>query len=164
MATKAQLKAQTRYDKTHTKSILFKLNQTSDADILAKLESVGNRQGYVKKLIRRDIRGNDPVISLDAIRYLICPVAKKHNLRSVYVFGSYARGEAGADSDVDLMIEGGNIRNAETYFSIAEEFSNALGKNVDLVMAEAALNNATRSGKRFLNHFERDKVLLYEQV
>ncbi len=164
MPTEAQLRAQSKYDKEHTKSILFKLNLTNDADILAKLEDVENRQGYVKKLIRRDIMGENPVLSLDAMRYLVLPVAKRNNLSSVYVFGSYARGEASGESDIDLMIDGGNIRTADQYFSVEQEFSKALGKNVDLVMAKAARENQTRAGKQFWKHFEKDKVMLYEHV
>ncbi len=33
----------------------MKLMHSTDADILAKLESVGNKQGYIKALIRADI-------------------------------------------------------------------------------------------------------------
>ena len=164
MASEAQLKAQKKYDKAHTKSVLFKLNQTNDADILAKLEDVENRQGYVKALIRKDIRGKRSVLPLEAMRYLILPIAKRYQLESVYAFGSYARGEATAESDVDLMIEGGEIHTADRYFAIAKEFEEVLGKGVDLVMAEAARSNNTRAGKRFLHHFEKDKVLLYGQA
>jgi hypothetical protein len=52
MATEAQRKASAKYDKEHTKSMLFKFNTTNDADILAKLDEVGNKQGYIKNLIR----------------------------------------------------------------------------------------------------------------
>ena len=55
MATKAQLKAQSKYDRENTRSIVLKLNLRSDADILAKLDEAENRQGYVKELIRQDI-------------------------------------------------------------------------------------------------------------
>lgn len=47
--------AQAKYDKTHTKGIYLKLNLEYDKDILAKLESVENRQGYIKDLIRADL-------------------------------------------------------------------------------------------------------------
>lgn len=53
--TDAQKKAQAKYDKKNTKSIMFKFNLTTDADILAKLDSVDNKQGYIKELIRRDL-------------------------------------------------------------------------------------------------------------
>lgn len=164
MISKAQLRAQNKYDKMHTKSVMLKLNRTSDADILAKLEDVDNRQGYVKRLIRQDIRGNEPVLSIEAMRYLICPVAKKNKLRSVYLFGSYARGEATPDSDIDLMVDGDEIKTMNQFLSIQEDFKKTFGKGVDLVMAGAAEKNNTRAGKRFLSHFERDKVLLYEYI
>ena len=164
MISQAQLRAQNKYDKVHTKSIMLKLNRTSDADILAKLDDVDNRQGYVKRLIRQDIRGNSPVLSIEALRYLVYPVAIKNRLRSVYLFGSYARGEAAEDSDVDLMIDSDEITTMNQFLSIEEELKRAFGKGVDLVMAEAAKKNDTRAGKRFLSHFERDKVLLYEDA
>lgn len=46
---------QTRYDATHIQRISLKLNKGTDADILAKLDSVPNRQGYIKALIRADL-------------------------------------------------------------------------------------------------------------
>lgn len=55
MATGAQLKAIRKYDAEHTKQIVLKLNLKSDADILERLSKVGNKQGYIKELIRQDI-------------------------------------------------------------------------------------------------------------
>ena len=55
MTTPAQAKAQARYDKANTKQVMLKLNRNTDADILAKLAEVGNVQGYIKQLIRKDI-------------------------------------------------------------------------------------------------------------
>ena len=51
----ARLRANAKYDKANTKSILLKLNLKTDSDILERLEEVGNKQGYIKELIRRDI-------------------------------------------------------------------------------------------------------------
>lgn len=55
MATEAQKTASYKYDKTNTKRISLKFNLSTDSDILAKLESEKNVQGYIKKLIRSDI-------------------------------------------------------------------------------------------------------------
>lgn len=55
MITKAQLKAQRKYDTKNTKSYYIKLNKKNDADIIEKLDTVENRQGYIKNLIREDL-------------------------------------------------------------------------------------------------------------
>ena len=53
--SKAQKEAVRKYDATHTKQIMLKFNLETDADILAKLSEVENKQGYIKQLIRQDI-------------------------------------------------------------------------------------------------------------
>ena len=49
-------KAVAKYDATHTRQIKMKLNLESDKDILEQLDSVENKQGYIKELIRADIK------------------------------------------------------------------------------------------------------------
>lgn len=44
-----------RYDAVNTTQLKLKLNLKTDTDILKKLEEVGNKQGYIKALIRADI-------------------------------------------------------------------------------------------------------------
>lgn len=36
------------------------------------------------------------------------PLAKKYHVKEIYLFGSYARGEADAQSDLDFLIFGGD--------------------------------------------------------
>lgn len=57
--TEAQKRASNRYDRANTKAVALKLNKKTDADILTKLESVDNVQGYIKALIRADMSDND---------------------------------------------------------------------------------------------------------
>ena len=45
------------------------------------------------------------IYTIDEISSRIRPVAEKYHLKAVYLFGSYARGEARDDSDVDLLVE-----------------------------------------------------------
>ena len=56
MKTEAQKRATRKYDKEHSRQILLKLNKKTDADILAKFDAVPNMQGYVKTLIRDDLK------------------------------------------------------------------------------------------------------------
>lgn len=55
MQSEAQKKAKAKYDRGNTKQIILKLNLKTDKDILDLLQSVGNKQGYIKDLIRKDI-------------------------------------------------------------------------------------------------------------
>lgn len=52
---KSRVKASVKYDKANTVMASFKLNYTTDADIIKHLETIPNRQGYIKDLIRRDM-------------------------------------------------------------------------------------------------------------
>ena len=52
----AQRKANAKFEREKTRSIKIKLTISTDADILAKLDAVGNKQGYIKKLIRDDLK------------------------------------------------------------------------------------------------------------
>ena len=71
MSSKAQIAASARYDKTHAEAVTLKLNKKNDADILQQLAVVGNRQGYIKELIRRDLRQKGGVLSTQNIKILI---------------------------------------------------------------------------------------------
>ena len=61
MASEAQIFASMKYDAANTKRISLKLNKKTDKDILAKLKSVDNMQGYIKGLIRRDMHKEKPL-------------------------------------------------------------------------------------------------------
>lgn len=55
MTSDAQKKATKKYDAANTVQVRLKLNLNTDQDILARLEEVESKQGYIKELIRRDI-------------------------------------------------------------------------------------------------------------
>ena len=50
-----QSEAKTRWDRENTVVVTMKLNKNTDADIIEKLDSVDNKQGYIKRLIREDL-------------------------------------------------------------------------------------------------------------
>lgn len=56
MATEAQIKAQKRYDAANTRQVHLKLNRRTDKDVLARLDEVKSKQGYIKELIRADLK------------------------------------------------------------------------------------------------------------
>ena len=59
MASEAQRRAIAKYDAANTVQVKLKFNRVTDADILERLAEVGNRQGYIKRLIREDLERRD---------------------------------------------------------------------------------------------------------
>lgn len=51
-----QSQASIKYDRDNTKRIFIKLNTNTDIDILDHLENKPNKQGYIKELIRNDMK------------------------------------------------------------------------------------------------------------
>ena len=49
--TEAQKKASAKYAKENTVSFSLKLNYSTDADIISFLQSLKNKQGFIKQLI-----------------------------------------------------------------------------------------------------------------
>lgn len=58
MATEAQKKATNKYDKKNTVMVSVKLNKQYDSDIIKKLNMIGNKQKYIKTVIRHEIYFN----------------------------------------------------------------------------------------------------------
>lgn len=52
--TKAELRAKAKYNKANTRTYCLRLNLKTDSDIIEILDSVTNKQGYIKDLIRYD--------------------------------------------------------------------------------------------------------------
>lgn len=48
--------AKKKWDRENTVVVTMKLNKNQDADIIEKLNSVDNKQGYIKRLIREDAK------------------------------------------------------------------------------------------------------------
>lgn len=44
------------YNKEHTKSLAIRLSYSTDKDIIDKMETIDNKAGYIKTLIREDIK------------------------------------------------------------------------------------------------------------
>ncbi|MBQ6483081.1 MAG: hypothetical protein IJI45_18400 [Anaerolineaceae bacterium] len=59
VTSEAQKRAVRKYDDANTRQIKLKLNTKTDADILNKLDSEQNVQGYIKGLIRDDLKAGE---------------------------------------------------------------------------------------------------------
>ena len=74
----------------------------------------------------------DKVLTLEDIVRLVKPIAEKYHVQEIYLFGSYARGEADTDSDLDFLVYGGENFKLTMIFALAEDLREALNKQVDV--------------------------------
>ena len=75
---------------------------------------------------------SNEILTLDNISEKVKPIAKKYGVEEIYVFGSYARNEATPDSDLDLLVFGGNDFRLTLVFALAEELRMVLEKDIDV--------------------------------
>jgi len=89
-----------------------------------------------------------PVIELlKSKRDEILRIAAKYGASNVRVFGSVARGEAGPESDVDLLVELESGRSLLDHVALLQDLEDMLSRKVDVVNENA------------LHHSIRDRVL-----
>ncbi|MCM1537044.1 MAG: nucleotidyltransferase domain-containing protein [bacterium] len=75
---------------------------------------------------------NHDVYTIKDIENLVRPIAEKYKVKEIYLFGSYARGEANENSDLDFLVYGGEKFRLTMIFSFAEELREVLKKDVDV--------------------------------
>lgn len=102
---------------------------------------------------------SDHVYSIDEIRDIIAPIAKLHCVDKVFLFGSYARGDATASSDVDLCVDAPALRGLFALGGLYADLEDALSKRIDVVTTGSLKYNKDEA---FLENLRKDRVLLYE--
>lgn len=99
------------------------------------------------------------VYSIDEIKNIIAPIARRHGVEKVYLFGSYARGAATDSSDIDLCVDAPALRGLFALGGLYADFEEALGKSLDLVTTNALRDH---SNEMFAENLRKDRVLIYE--
>lgn len=90
-------------------------------------------------------------LNIESIKEKTRPELQKAGVVRSSLFGSFARGEAGPDSDVDLLVEFPEDKTLFDLIELEEKLQSILGKKVEIVTY------------RSLHHLLKDKVLR-EQV
>ena len=93
--------------------------------------------------------------TLDEIKSRSIPIAQKYGVKRLALFGSYARGEQTEHSDLDFLIDVGELRGLIQYMGLVLDLEDEFGCHVDVVTDGI-------EDKDFLNHIKKDEVLLYE--
>lgn len=100
-------------------------------------------EDFERLLERTGGEAEGPVDLLRARRSEVLGIAERHGAHDVRVFGSVARGDAGPESDIDLLVrlEGG--RTLLDLGGLLSDLQELLGRRVDVV-SEAGLREPAR--------------------
>lgn len=77
------------------------------------------------------IKQGSNILKMDVIKVLISKLVKKYKAEYAILFGSYARGEANEESDIDIIIVGGKNFSALNVLAFGEELRELTNKKVD---------------------------------
>ncbi len=99
---------------------------------------------------------SDKVYTLDEIKAIAAPIASRHGVAAMYLFGSYARGEATPASDLDFRIEKGNVRSLLQFASLQLDLEEGFSKELDVLTTQMLTPD-------FLNKIRSEEVLIYAQ-
>lgn len=100
---------------------------------------------------------NDKIYFIKEIQTRISPIAMQYGVECVYLFGSYAKGCATEESDIDLRIDKGMVRGLFTLSGMRLEICDVLSKEVDLLTTNSL-------DEKFRNKNREDEVLIYERA
>ena len=108
------------------------------------------------------------IYTIDQIKEKAREIFKKYELDKVYIFGSYARGEATENSDIDLIIVGGNIKGMFNFSQFALELVETMRKEFDIINEENYTSEKSndsdllkKSKSIFYNNICKERILIY---
>lgn len=96
----------------------------------------------------------DGIYTIDEIRSIVAPIAAAHEVGRIYLFGSYARGDATANSDIDLRVDKGRLKGLLALGALYADLEDGLGKGLDL-LTTGSLDS------EFLQSISGEEVLIY---
>jgi len=141
-----------KYNKENYKMYQFRVKK-SNLKMIKKLDEIDNKNLYITNLIAEDLESN--VLTIKQIKERIKPVMQKFNIKEVYLFGSYSRGEANNNSDVDIYCESGDLKTLYDEVELKKLLEKSLGKKVDIVTIGSQMNDF------FKAQLEEDKIRLW---
>ena len=99
---------------------------------------------------------SDKVYTIEEIRAIASPIAREYGVAAMYLFGSYARGEATPDSDLDFRIEKGRVCNLMKLGGLLNDLEDGFQKRLDILTTQMV-------SPRLMASIQSEEVLIYAQ-
>lgn len=90
------------------------------------------------------------------------PIARAYGIDKIYIFGSYARGEATDSSDIDFYVEFSKPLGLR-YCSFFSDIEESMGKSIDIITKDGLYNPVTLNENRSLiQRIMEERKCIYE--
>lgn len=104
------------------------------------------------------------IYTINEIADKVRPIAEAYDIDNIYLFGSYARGEATEESDIDLYVEFSKPLGLR-YCSFVSDIENSLGKCVDIITEDALYNPATlQNNQQLIQRISEERKSIYAKT
>ena len=103
------------------------------------------------------------VYSAEEIKNIVMPIVKRYNIPAIFLFGSYARGEANENSDIDFLVDttGTGLNSLLTLGALYCDLEEAFEKHIDLITVRSIMQEPKMpSDVDFKNTVLRERVQL----
>jgi predicted nucleotidyltransferase len=97
-------------------------------------------------------------MTIDEIKNIVTPIVSPYPINRVILFGSYARGEASTQSDVDLIIDSEGRLSAFDYFGVIGMIVKKMPTKVDVLELREINTQST-----MYNNINKEGVVIYER-
>lgn len=96
------------------------------------------------------------IYTIEEIKEKAIPIVIEYNIERLSIFGSYARGEANNNSDLDFIIDAGGSIGLVQYSALIHRLEEEFDCHVDLITTAC-------SDKELLFQAQKEEVLIYEK-
>lgn len=103
------------------------------------------------------------IYTIDEIKDKLNPILSRYDIQKVYVFGSYARGEATYRSDIDFYLEEYKYHKRLNIANLFADFEECFLKHVDIITDKDIEHNDSHDVRELYKNIVSERVLVYEK-
>ena len=96
------------------------------------------------------------IYTIEEIKNTAIPIVVEYGVVKLSIFGSYARGEANDESDLDFLIDKGELTGLIQYYALVRKLEEAFNCHVDLITMGV-------SDRDFLKRIQSEELVIYER-
>ncbi len=94
--------------------------------------------------------------TIDEIKKKATPIAEEYGIKTLKLFGSYAKGLNNENSDIDFIVNKGKMETLFQYISFVNRLEKEFGCHIDVVSTEI-------EDKNFVNSINKESIVLYDR-